>query len=1095
MKKEEFIVGTVDLGGSNLIEASAGTGKTFSIGILVLRLILEKEVDLRKILMVTFTKAAVAELEHRIRLFIREAQGYALKGAKCDGVISSIVDNAIDSNGKESVLVCLRKATLSLDDTSIFTIHGFCQKTLAEFAFETGQLFSSEVTDSSADITEKAVNEYWRQHITTLDKLQLQVLFEHSLSRSDMAGTVNKELGGKTFVYNKDLNIADAFADFFEKDYIKSATQKFEHSFSMSEERDVENFKSNRYALKTFGPLCDNAMAFCEALLEKHDKAYVEKCFPGLLDAAQTYEATIEESKQAALEIISAIYGDAIQKTQHFIDKRKSDLNVFTFDDLIQNLATAVANDESGMLKGELQKKYKCVFIDEFQDTDKMQYDIFNTLFNGNAILYYIGDPKQSIYGFRGADIDTYKYAASLVDHGYTMSNNFRSSPNMVKALNSFFTLAGNAFCDDKIAYEVVNSGKSFPEMELTDEAGNTDTVKNITLFKAKAKKDIYPAVASEIYSLLTFDYRVGEERLKPSDIAILVRTKGEAREMKMALSKKNIPSVSIDDSKVLQSEEAVIVNDVLRACTNPNKANINRALLNKFTAFGKDEILSLDDEKELQKFREINDTWQREGVYGALTLFMKLYKVGFNLLDSGRDGGERSITNLLQIIELLHKTEINKHLSDEELISWLQRMLNGAEASGDEFVQRIESDDDAVQIVTIHASKGLAYKIVFCPFLDLQSEPSRHHSFIEYKDPDTGNYCFSKFKTEREKELYGIQTEQENRRLIYVALTRVVQKIYMYSLDGRGSGSIKSFMQSDYGSPFIEYSDMEDLEGARYSHKKGKVIRKAKQFSSSVSTSWQMMSFSGLNQSHQTYAASDVKFKNKYDEFIFSKIGKGSVVGNFVHELLEKCDFSKDQFQKQINAIGMRYPSVYKRDHLEDYNQMMHEVLHANLSEDKPWSLHQVNRQKKIAELEFIFNIDHLSREQISALYDEVRLEGSYKLSGFMTGFVDLFFEHEGKYYILDWKSNFLGSNLSHYTHEQMEQAITDNNYHLQYLIYTIAVKRYLETRLPNFDFKRDFGGVYYIFLRGCRKDETTGVYFNKPASETIEKLDQLLK
>ena len=386
--------------------------KPFSIGILVLRLLLEKEVDLPKILMVTFTKAAVAELEHRIRLFIRQAQGYALKGAKCDALIRSIVDNAIKSGSKKTVLLCLRKASLSLDDTSIFTIHGFCQKILSEFAFETGQLFKSEVTDSSADITEKAVNEYWRQHITTLDKAQLQLLFEHNLSRSDMAGTVNKALGGKTFVYNKALNIADAFADFFQKDYINTAIKKFEHSFSMSEERDVESFKSNRYALKTFSPLCGNAIAFCEALLEKQDKAYVEKCFPGLLDAALSYEAALDESKQAVLEIISAIYGDAIEKTQQFIDKRKSDLNVFTFDDLIQNLATAVANDESDMLKGELRKKYKCVFIDEFQDTDKMQYEIFNTLFKKNTILYYIGDPKQSIYGFRGADIDTYKAAA-----------------------------------------------------------------------------------------------------------------------------------------------------------------------------------------------------------------------------------------------------------------------------------------------------------------------------------------------------------------------------------------------------------------------------------------------------------------------------------------------------------------------------------------------------------------------------------------------------------------------------------------------------------------------------------------------------------
>jgi exodeoxyribonuclease V beta subunit len=790
-----------------------------------------------------------------------------------------------------------------------------------------------------------------------------------------------------------------------------------------------------------------------------------------------------EKGKNTINEIKYFLYGQAIAATQEYIRLKKQSLNVFAFDDLIQNLAFAIENDASDLLKGELQKKYEAVFIDEFQDTDKMQYEIFNRLFEQKSILFYIGDPKQSIYAFRGADIDTYKHAAAQVDKSYTMSHNFRSTPNMLAALNAFFTATKDAFCDDKIAYESVQSGIDLPEMKYEGEA-----VSNMTQVLLKNKNQIPAAVASEIFHLLTHDYSIGDRKVKASDIAVLVRKKDEGEAVKKALAKMNIPSVSIDDSKVLQSKEALFVMYVLKACLSPDRSNINRALYNPFTSFSHADILSLDDERELERFRRIKEAWLKNGIYDALTLFTRLYNLSSHLLN--QQNGERSLTNILQIIELLHKAEINQTLSSVDLISWLQRMLAGADENGDEFEQRVESDEDAVQITTIHSSKGLAYNIVFAPYLDMDSKYPHYFSFIEYKKPESGAYCFSQYKTDQEKELYTRQSEQENRRLIYVALTRTVYKAYVYTTK---KGSVKDFIVSDYKCPYIEKQEPKEFEGAKIELNESALKSQAKKFSGQIDSSWRMHSFSALNHQHKTYPVATSDYENEYDEFIFSKMTKGNIAGNFLHELFENADFTQNNFHSVIKRVGKGYPSVYREEDLENYNQLMLEVLRANLSEEEPWCLQQTDKKKMIPEMEFFFDIKQFTPKEISVLCEKVSIDDSRTLEGFMTGFIDLFFEHKGKYYILDWKSNFLGNSLQDYQADRLDAVLTDNNYHLQYLIYSIALKRYLELRLSDFNYERDFGGVYYVFLRGCRSGANTGVFYAKPDQEMVEAMDEL--
>ena len=1108
---KEFNVTEVPLSGSNLIEASAGTGKTYSIAILVLRLIAEKNIDLREILMVTFTKAAVAELESRIRKFVRQAYKYISEERSCDTMICNIVNSAIEQSDRHEVARRLKNATLYLDETSIFTIHSFCQKTLTQFAFETGQLFGCVVTDDNAEITARAVNEYWRRNITTLEAQKLKVLTKYGFSKSDIEEVVTKDLSDKHFVYSQELDLDKIFTSVStHHQRAQMALDDFMANFESSPERDPGNINSNRYAKNAFSGVLDNAREFWAVLQEKKNTVYVKKIMPQLLEYAISYDQEETAARESSQEIIYHLYGEAIADTRDYIECTKQRLSLFTYDDLIHHLHRAVSHPEAGALCGELQKKYRAVFIDEFQDTDKFQYEIFNNLFGKGTILFYIGDPKQAIYSFRGADIDTYKLASQGVDKAYTMRSNYRSTPNLIAALNGFFPSVENPFCDDQIGYERVSPGIDPGELQCK---GND--VAPMTLISLKNKKDIYGAVASEILELLTGSYKIGNRAVVPSDIAVLVRGKMEGEDVKAALTHVNIPSVTIDQAKVLESEEAKNVFYVMQAALEPNKSNINRALLTKFTHTSQEDLLVLDVEQELSNFRDIREVWLRNGVYGALWLFMRLYRVRTCLLDGHLEDGERSITNLLQIIELLHKSELEHRFSPDELISWLQRVFDGAEASGDEFVQRMESDDDAVKIATIHKSKGLSYNIVLAPFLDLSSAPRNNSTFIDYKHPESGQYRFSPIKSEEEKQWYQTQTEQENRRLIYVALTRAVYKCYIFTthkgcvgqfVDGVLSGTQKTrdisvgdvrerVDSSDVARTLFESKDPQFVDGVKYHPVREEIMRKGLLFSGSVTSGWRMISFSALNKHHVTYIPDKSSVQQEYDNFVFSQMPRGSMAGNFLHEIFEQVDFAVEDFSDVIATTGKRYPSVYQEELLEEYNNLVLSVLQSSCQSNEAFQLKDIPNHKKLPEMEFCFDVGKCSTVRLQEMARMVKIDDYRTLEGAMVGFIDLFFEHKGKYYLLDWKSNFLGSSLDDYTPDKLEVAMTANNYHLQYLIYTIAAKRFLESRLPDFDYERDFGGVFYLFLRGCRQNQTLGVFFTKPEMTMVEQMDLLMK
>lgn len=1102
-EKTEFNVQQVKLSESNLIEASAGTGKTYSIAILVLRLILFKDIPIGKILMVTFTNAAVAELELRIRKFVREASRWAESDRNSregfDKTILEIVDLAIKEKGIDQVRILLSDARIFLDEISVFTIHSFCQRTLMEFAFETGQLFNCELAADDGSLLESAVNEYWRSHITTISPIVLKELIKSGkISRGILSVLVSKVISGKKFI---DEYIPEDIEEVLESLYRKLEEKK-NKCMSYIEENIVEiteKVNTNSYTKKWFGSALRDPEVFFNVFLTKINEKTTIKVLPELIAVFYEYQKVGEEILEHVNNETIRIYHDAIEKMEEYIRTRKAERNNLSFDDLIQNLYEAIRNDKSKSIRKVVLEKYTAVFIDESQDTDQVQLDIFEDLFgNSKTIVFYIGDPKQSIYRFRGADLDSYKKAARNVAHQFTMKVNFRSTPPLIDAMNRFFCIEADFFKDSQILYEEVKNGADHGALLYNNE----QVVPFELLIGDNNKDSLVSSVCNEINNLLCENYYIGkngaQERVKPSDIAVLVRSKADASGIRNELGKLGIPSVTIDESSVMKSYEALDIMFIIHAMISPSNGNINRALINNFTGLTKENLLEGDRDVHLDRFRNYKELLGHSGVYNALMRFYEDYRV--RQVAFQQSEGQRIIANFLQVAELLHKKYVKDYSSPEQLVDWMKRIFDGEETNGDEYVQRIESDENAVHIVTVHKSKGLAYNIVFAPNLNMNYEydsnaRKRNHGLIEFKRDEKS--CISCIESAENLDDYRSETLQEARRQAYVAITRAVYKCYVGMVaDTKGkckSGSLNQILDQF---PLDELLFRKRIGVPRigvFKQDSSQKKRKARSFTGEIDNSWKVMSYSGIAEKHDRvdYGISEMG-KELYDQFVFRDMPKGKDLGLFLHEVMENISFSdRATWGPVLETVGRKYPeTIYNGDLQEKYLALIEAVMTASVPlGNTPFSLENISQKEKLPELSFYYGFRDFMPEWIAEDEDVIPGSGA-SYSGMMYGIIDLFFRYNGKYYILDWKSNHIGNNVSEYGKDNLHKAMIANSYNLQSYIYTVVAVRFLKQNLKDFDYARDFGGSIYVFLRGARTGEVFGIYTSKEDQTKIEKM-----
>ena len=1171
------------LHGVSLIEASAGTGKTYNITSLYLRLLLERGLAVGEILVVTFTKAATEELRERIRTRVAQAMQFlvAEDRSACrdkDGELAEWLyarDTAADD---ERVL---KAALVSMDEAAVFTIHGFCQRVLQENAFDTGMAFELEFIESEDMLRQQAAEDFWRQWFAdaTIPAMASAWLLNRWSSPEEVLGIVQNRLswGGlkilppaadKETVLKEFVALEAALRDAHQQMKARWDEEQDEVTRILQEHPGLNRQSYNKKAIAICLEMAERICSSDSPVVDLDEK--FKLLTPDFMATKTKKNAETPENAffvscaeyQQAVTDVEAIFNalgvvflqEARKFIQHHLQQTKSRARQLYFDDLLIQLQTALKGERGAPLAKQLRSRFPVAMIDEFQDTDDVQYSIFHTIYgqlqNGSDHgLYLIGDPKQAIYSFRGGDIFTYLKAAADAENKYSLGVNWRSSSPLIAAVNTLFEAQDNPFVQEDIAYHPVKpspgadcerlliDGKEPASMMfwklMIDAQGKG---KSITV--AEARQRAAEHCAHHIAALLDPGRTVlGERPLQAGDIAILVRSHSHAKLIQATLAENGINSVTLSEESVFHSEEAESLLHLLVSISECEDEKLLRyALVDRLlgrTATEIDELLADEDKWETcqQQFLECRRLWREQGFIQAFQYLFTREKIVQRLLN--RADGERRLTNLLQLMELLQQASM-KYVGMEELLRWFADEMEQA-GKGEAARLRLESDEALVKVVTMHASKGLEYPVVYIPFPWTSSGPIKNHYPWFYHDEEKNPSLYLGGGDESLEEEAGWRQRQEqmaeDMRLFYVAITRAAKLcILAWGKVNKAENSALAWLlhpgdsgQSDFGklseaeifkrldelastapAGAIEISEPPPKHRYRNNDKNGNEPElQARDFSTPIERNWRVSSYSSLTRG-QDLDRPDYDASPAMDEFTalddaVQALPAGSQFGVFMHQLFEELDFSQvepDALREKIQSLALRFGLT----EIQDENvEAMVTLIDRTLDTELPQvglCLRELKRSDRLDEMEFHFStgvVDARSLQRELAGYSGwAKAAENLNFSAFhglMHGYIDLVFRHKGRYYLADYKSN----RLAQYGQEAMEAAMHEHHYPLQGLVYALALHRYLQQRLAGYDYRQHFGGVCYLFTRGMRPGTADGVWFRRPEQKLIESLDRL--
>jgi len=742
--------------GTNLIEASAGTGKTYTIAALYLRLIIEEQLSPNQILVVTFTRAATAEIKDRVRNQLLQLKSAFATGSSADTFIDTL---AKKHDNPALAMELIQDALFDFDKAAIFTIHGFCQRVLHENAFETRSLFDTELVTDPTVLTQEIADDFWRKQLYSMPpefisyaikKISGPDFFLKLLAQKKTpAIKIIPQIGQPA------LKSLPAFREIY---------KKLKNLWPASRTALIQLLKSPALSGTIYGSLTTKAKQGgvsnrdlkIIAMVEAMDR-FVDNKLAGFplfnkfenYTAAKISKATRKKESVPSHEIFDiceALYqnglalesemeryllylkGECFKFAETELAAKKKIANIQFFDDLLLMVTKTLESEGGSILAGAIRDKYKAALVDEFQDTDAVQYAIFSKLFSAKeSILFMIGDPKQSIYSFRGADIFSYMQAARHADLKYTLIENWRSSPGLIRAINTVFSNVNRPFIFDEIPFEEgVSVGENDAVMEQAPlKLWYLEFEKAKSMSKAAAVQLIAAAVAGEISRLIINDMQQEAnfeiDCITPGDIAVLVRTNRQAQIIKAHLSSRQIPSVLFSAGNIFHSHEALEMERILSSISEPASERLFRAALatDMMGVAGQELDMHSQEpfwwQERLVAFREYFKLWQQYGLIRMFSRFMAKEEVRGRLLSFA--DGERRLTNVLHLTEVLYQESVEKNLGTTGLVRWLSEQRQTTSSQSEMHQLRLESDEHAVKIITIHKSKGLEYPVVFCPF------------------------------------------------------------------------------------------------------------------------------------------------------------------------------------------------------------------------------------------------------------------------------------------------------------------------------------------------------------------------------------------
>lgn len=1181
---------TFPLHGARLIEASAGTGKTFTIAGLYLRLLLghgsaetrhRVPLTVDQILVVTFTEAATAELRDRIRARIHDARIAFARGQSSDPVIQPLLNEFDDHKQAAEILL---QAERQMDEAAVYTIHGFCQRMLTQNAFESGSRFNNEFVTDESHLKAQVVADYWRRNFYPLPFTLAGEIRQLWGSPSALLSDISNYLTGAPLSLSVPAmkgSLADLHTENLKKiDGLKAQWRESQDDFlTLISDSDINKRSYTKKSLPTWLEAV-NAWAATETTgydypdkLEKFaQNVLLEKTPKGSAPQHAVFEV-IETFLANPISLKAPLLAHAIEHCRVMLANAKNQKQWLSFDDLLTQLSASIDTDESELLAARIRTLYPVAMIDEFQDTDPLQYSIFSRIYlnNPECGLFMIGDPKQAIYGFRGADIFTYIKARNQVSAHYTLGTNWRSSADMVQAVNQVFALPDSPFIyDSDIPFLPVRYSPN-AEKRIWTMGGQKQPALTYWLQEADDKplpKGEYltrmaEATASQIQTILTQAQQgqaclVNGEKQKAvqaGDIAVLVRTGSEGRMIKQALADQGIASVYLSNrDSVFTSSVAQDLQRLLQAVLTPENDRALRASLASelfaldaasLDALNNDEVVW---ENVVNEFKEYRKLWVQRGVLPMLRAVISKRHIAERLLEEGAssqgENGERVLTDLMHIGELLQQAS-NELDSDHGLLRWLAQSISDAEnglGGSDDQIQRLESERNLVQIVTIHKSKGLEYDLVFLPFVFSYREASEAKYYDAANDRTvldiTGNDASMK---QADKERLA-----EDLRLIYVALTRAVYACFIgasplrngrstkeptgvhrsaigYLIQNGQEGGINDLhqgltKQQDELDCVVVADPPQKLEEKYVAPQEEVHDLSAKELQNPIDRNWRITSYSGLVKqgSHHTehdatieITGFDIDSSEEQDEAdlvepersIFT-FPRGARPGTFLHSLFEEIEFTQPATTEENTQIilGLMESEQLDEEWLPILQQLIDTVLATPL-DGKSLLLNQKAPSQRLVEMEFLLPIEVLSAPALNRViqrHDPLSAKagdlGFQTVQGMLKGFIDLVFEHQGKYYVLDWKSNHLGDDVTSYHGEALKSAMADHRYDLQYQIYALALHRFLHSRLANYQYEQHFGGVYYLFLRGMDGQSDHGIFAAKPTFEFLQEMDRLI-
>ncbi|WP_422667355.1 exodeoxyribonuclease V subunit beta [Buchnera aphidicola] len=1150
----------ISLKNIKLIEASAGTGKTLTIVFLYLRLLLglknlkenNKPLLIKEILVLTFTNAAKEELKFRIKENVKNLYLACIEKKSNNPLLILFLKNILNLN---QAIQLLKNANDDIDQISIYTIHEFCLKMLESKTIDFHSYFDQKIVKNEDALYLKSIEDFWRYYFYPLSKDIIKNIMNEYSSPMSLFKEIKpllcinsmniqhnfKKYETLTGYYNKIINKINNFKKkwlLYYNDIIciinnLKINKRIYHQNNLNRWINIITIWANKKTNNFYIPII--LTYFSKKKIESHiinDHILKHYFFKEIQDILK---------KKFSLKNIIIFY--ALQKIPSFLKKNKDNKCLFSFNDLLTLLSKNIKKNQ--YLSQSIRKTYPAAFIDEFQDTDIQQYQIFHKIYkkNINTILFLIGDPKQSIYSFRGADIFSYLYAKNKIKHYYYLDTNWRSSINMCNSINILFSQNNNPFLFKNINFSPVIPAAKNINMNFKIKGKIQTALRFFFLPQKQAyvkdyQRWISKQCAYEIsYWLMcakkgdaTITIKNQEKILKKNDICILVRNKIEALIIQKELKNINIESIYLSEKKnIFNTTDAYELLLILKSILNPvnEKLFLQASITHIFQ-----KILSYTNNKKnyflIEKIYFYHNIWKKKNIFHMIQRIILDYQNNINYFE--KEKNHKKNMNFLYLAELLEK-KFNNLINKTSLVRWFEnKIFQKKNNINTETIKTISDQSDIIKITTIHKSKGLEYPITWIPFSfqSIKTKLSLYHNeqnkkiFFDLTEKNTN------FKIAKKEQL------AEEIRFLYVALTRsmvhcsigiasIIEKNKIKNNDHSDihKSALGYLIQNGCSMNYDELNDkLHQLDTQNCIEINNSIIKsnilveknsikniqKYDLCNNKKHNIWSITSYTHLNLQNQLYLSnhyptlsekiSCIDIKKNEKKYTIHSFPKGKHTGKILHNILKEIDFKKNidfiKFSQKIEKY-----QINKKWILILFN-WINNIINIPITK-KNIILSQLKKTEYIKELEFclpikkilssnIFNNLIQSYDPISKISPKLSFNSVY---GFLKGFIDLFFIWNKKYYIIDYKSNWLGKNNSYYSIENMKGEIIKHRYDLQYQIYTVAIHQYLKQKIKKYHYNTHFGGVFYIFLRSIEKNnKKNGIFYILPDYKLIKKM-----